>query len=211
MRPVVATCILSLALISKLIYQGLFDISNEGVPTRVPLQEFPWGTTGAGWFEKRRPLEKRVERIAGINEYLNCVFTKQREAPIWFYTGYYDGSSLESMHQPEICFPGSGWEMQNKRIETFSIPGVNHAEFNVLEFKKNTQLKLTAFTFYYEGKFQPSQTYVEKSRVFGDRHFAIITTATNVTETVEHARENIEELLTFVIPGLLEKHLPVAE
>ena len=210
MRPIVAVCILSMALGAKFAYQAIFDISHTGIPTRIPLKEFPWGVAGSGWSEKRQALEERVERIAGINEYLNCVFTKHREPPIWFYTGYYDGSSMESMHQPEICFPGAGWEMHNKRIENLSIPGMENVPFNLIEFRRTTQSKLTAFTFFYEGKFQPSQVHVESGRVFGDRHFAIITTATNVTKSVEHSRENIEELLSHLLPQLLT-HLPSSD
>ena len=210
MRPIIATLIFSLALITKVAYQAIFDVSDKGMPTRIPLKEFPWGIVGEGWSEKRVELEERVEKIAGITEYLNWVFKKHRESSIWFYVGYYDGSSLESMHQPEICFPGAGWEIQNKRIESFSIPGVDNASFNLIEFKRNTQLKLTAFTFFYEGKFQPDQIYVEKGRVFGDRHFTIITTATNVYDSVDNARDNIEELVGQIIPKLLE-HLPPSE
>ena len=207
MRPIIAASILGLALIIKLVYQSIFNVSHQGIPPTIPLDQFPWGVVGGGWSENRQPLEERVERIAGIDDYLNCVFTKHRQSPIWLYVGYYDGSSLESMHQPEICFPGAGWRAQNKRVETFLVPGLDNVYFNVLEFKKNQQLRLTAFTFYYEGEFQPDQFYVERGRIFGERHFAIITTATNVSESIEHSRRDLEELLSSVIPKLL-KHLP---
>ena len=210
MRVVIAAGILVCALSAKFAYQKLFDISPDGIPTRMKLSEFPWGLAGEEWSESRQDLEEKVERKAGVSEYLNCTFTKKRQAPIWLYVGYYDGHSVESMHQPEICFPGGGWKTQNKRIENFNLPGVEEASFNLIEFKKSLQLKITAYTFFYENKFQPDQAQLERGRVFGERHFAILTVATNVSDSIEESRDNIEELLSKIIPELL-KHFPAAK
>lgn len=207
MRPIIAASVLLVALILKVGYQHTFDLSEEGIPTKKSLKEFPWGLVGKGWSESRQPLEESIEQKAGISEYLNCTFTKVRQPSIWCYVGYYDGHSMESMHQPEICFPGSGWEAQNKRIENFNIEGIDNASFNLIEFKKSLGVKLTAYTFYYEGKFQPSQSYLESGRVFGERHFAIITAATNVQGSIDVAKNNLEELFSKFLPELI-KHFP---
>ena len=209
MRIYVSAGILAVAIMIKLIYQFNFDNSSAGVPTITPLENFPWGIAGEDWREERNPLDERVIRIAGVTEYLNCTYAKKRKPSIWFYVGYYDGAIVESMHQPEICFPGSGWTQENKRIEEFFVPEIDNVKFNVIEFKKNRMTRVTAYTFFYRGIFQPDQSVVEKGRAFGDRHFAIITVATDTQDSIQQAKSYLEGLLQSTIPELL-KHLPLS-
>jgi EpsI family protein len=82
----------------------------EVVPPRQPLERLPlqigeWtGRSGA-------PFTKDVMAILGVDDYITRIyFTPSREG-IGLYLGYYESQRQgDTMHSPQNCLPGAGWE-----------------------------------------------------------------------------------------------------
>lgn len=205
-RPVIAVTILACALAARLAYQEVFRAAGESVPLRIPFQAFNRGGAGEGWSEESQPLDQKALQKVGVTEYINRFFEKEK-VPIWFYVGYYDGKRVDSIHQPEVCFPGGGWKAEEKRVEELKVGGFGEIPFNIIRFKKPNERKLAGYTFFYRGKFVAKQSAVEWGRVFGAKNYAILTVAADFLESETHAQKLMVELLERLLPKLLE-HFP---
>jgi exosortase D (VPLPA-CTERM-specific) len=67
----------------------------------------------AGWAGGTGALDPAVERSLGADDYLSAYFRHPDEAAgVDFFLSYY-GSQIDgrSIHAPEICLPGGGWEI----------------------------------------------------------------------------------------------------
>ncbi len=202
-RPIIAVTILACSLAARLAYQEIFRAGGEGVSLRIPFKDFTPGTAGEGWFGQSEPLDPKELEKMRVTEYINHFYEKEK-VPIWFFVGYYDGKRVDSIHQPEVCFPGAGWKAEEKRVEEFKIGGFDAIPFNVIRFKRQNDRKLTAYTFYYRGKFAAEQSAVQRGRVFGARNFAILTVAADILESEAQAQKMVVELLERLLPKLLE-------
>ena len=205
-RPLIAiTAMISTFSLGKM-YEFKFRPDKYGTQPVIPLNEFPQGLAGPDWSETNFVMDEAIAKRAGVSEYINNLYSKD-ENTVWFYVGYYDGRKIEGLHQPEICFPGSGWKQINKTIEQLNITNLRDVRFNALEFEKNGVHRYTLYTFYYKGKFEPDQSVIERGRAFSDRHFAIITISANISESRDASRTLIEELSDSLLKQVI-KQLP---
>ena len=205
-RPLIAIVAMISTFSLGKIYEFNYRPDKSGIQPIIPLNEFPRGLAGPDWSETNFVMEEAVAKQAGVSEYINNVYRKNDNV-VWFYVGYYDGRKIEGLHQPEICFPGSGWNLVNKTIEQLNITNLRNVRFNVLQFEKNSVGRYTLYTFYYKGKFEPDQSVIERGRAFSDRHFAIITISANISESRDASRTLIEELSDSLLKQVI-KQLP---
>ncbi|MEO1606428.1 MAG: VPLPA-CTERM-specific exosortase XrtD [Pseudomonadota bacterium] len=57
-------------------------------------------------------LAPDVERVLGADDYRSVYFARPgEEAPVEFFSAWYDDQSDNGVHSPEICLPGGGWEI----------------------------------------------------------------------------------------------------
>ena len=212
-RALIAAGILAVAFAVRLSYQKVFRATGERVPLRVPFKQFPIGIAGESWTERSQPLDMKTARTAGVTDYINNYYEKDK-VPIWFYAGYYDGKSVDGIHRPEICFPGAGWLPEKTHVDTLKVNGFGEILFNTIRFKKNNARKLTLYTFFYRGCFNPNKVEIDRGRIFGAKNFAILTIAADLqdsaAQTLEAGKTLMVELLECLLPRLLE-HFPAAD
>ena len=71
-----------------------------------PLELGDWTGTNDG------PLAANVERTLGASDYGGVHYQRSRtEPPVSFFSAYYTDQTKGGIHSPEICLPGSGWEI----------------------------------------------------------------------------------------------------
>ena len=78
---------------------------------REPLMFFPpqLGTWRAG---PARLLDPDIARVLGADDYRSTVYTSpDATAPVDFFVAWYEDQTRGGIHSPEICLPGSGWEI----------------------------------------------------------------------------------------------------
>lgn len=109
----------SAALITAALAAGLAAAAVASMPDRggfAPQRDsfalFPreigaWRQTGPREF-----LTPEVEQVLGADDYHQITLTSAgAAAPVGLFMAWYDDQSQGGVHSPEICLPGSGWEI----------------------------------------------------------------------------------------------------
>lgn len=145
-------------LASVIILISTFVISQgvefrENVPIKKTLDHFP--LTVGDWSAKTtEELEEKFLRVLKLSDYIMADYKNAEGKEVNFYVAYYESQRKgESIHSPETCLPGSGWEFQD--AGAISIPTV-HSPMSVkvnraFMVKPGTQ-QLTYFWFSLRGR-----------------------------------------------------------
>lgn len=175
------------------------------VPLRLPFSKLPMDAVGPAWRGEDVPLDEDVEKRAKVSAYLQRNYFKEGQS-LWFYVGYVGVWSPESIHHPEVCFPGSGFELVRKEVITLPAPGFAK-ELRFKEFLwKNPGGggTYTLSTFYYNGKLEPEDWRLRWDSLLGIRYFAVITLSGNQLGSLEETRNVFQEVARRAIPLLLQ-------
>jgi EpsI family protein len=82
---------------------------GEPVPLRQPLGQLPMAMDG--WLGHENPLEAQIVSVLGVSDYLNRAYTSSGKLPVDLYVGYYQSQRTgKTIHSPQNCLPGAGWE-----------------------------------------------------------------------------------------------------
>ncbi len=207
MRLKWALIILWTCALGRLGYDHLRGAGGSGVRPLRPLKEFPrdaWpGQVGADL-----PLDERVLRKAAVTEYINREYRRD-SSRFYFYVGYYSGSTVESIHHPDVCFPSGGFKIVEKETVTlkpaegagtFDRPLV----FNLRVFEKGSRTRLTAYTFYYSGVYEPDDQVLYRGRAFSSRYYAVLNVSVDLGGSMDlkRGRELLVDLITNAVPQL---------
>jgi EpsI family protein len=91
---------------------------REKIPPSKSFAEFPEQV--AEWSGRREVMDAKFIKELDLNDYVIVDFVNGGQA-INFYTAYYESQRKgESIHSPETCLPGSGWEF--KKTGTVALP-----------------------------------------------------------------------------------------
>ena len=72
---------------------------------RLPLRIGAWSGRDAG------PFDDDIISALGVDEYINRQYVASRGVPLALYIGYYASQRQgDTMHSPQNCLPGSGWQ-----------------------------------------------------------------------------------------------------
>jgi exosortase D (VPLPA-CTERM-specific) len=84
---------------------------REKIPPAKSFDSFP--TQVGEWTGKRDAMEEKFIKELDLNDYVIVDYQNGGHA-VNFYTAYYESQRKgESIHSPETCLPGSGWEFKN--------------------------------------------------------------------------------------------------
>lgn len=91
---------------------------REKIPTARPFAEFP--VQVGEWAGRRDVMEEKFIKELDLNDYVIMDYVNEGQV-VNFYTAYYESQRKgESIHSPETCLPGSGWEF--KKAGTARVP-----------------------------------------------------------------------------------------
>ena len=93
----------------------------EAVPARSTFSELPLDLDG--WRGRQEPpFRDDILAILGVDDYLTRAYFKERKG-IGVYIGYYGSQRQgDTMHSPQNCLPGAGWEFVNHALLPITVP-----------------------------------------------------------------------------------------
>lgn len=118
--------------------------TDEVIPERSSFASFS-NEIGAWTCSQRIDMEPSVIRKLGVTDYLICDFIDaQASNLVNVYVGYHEtqvrkeggGSGENSIHPPEHCLPGSGWDVIDAQVVKLDVPGFASLEGGEAEAKR---------------------------------------------------------------------------
>ena len=118
--------------------------TEEVIPPRMPFAEFPL-ELGSWRCAEKGEIAPEVLANLGASDYLICTYRDAGdEAVVDTYVGYHEtqvrkeggGAGENSIHPPEHCLPGSGWDVIDARIVPLELPGPGDAAGQPFEAKR---------------------------------------------------------------------------
>ena len=186
------------------------------LPERLPFDTFP--TRIEGWSGVRSSLEPAVEETLGADDYVQTTFVSaDRESMVSFFSAYYERQTDNSgIHSPEVCLPGSGWEMFQFGPREVSMPDTIYGTFtlNRAVIQRGLEKQLVYYWFEQRGKrmvndYAAKLSVVVDSVRIGRSDGAIVRFVTPIdrNENVAAADARILSLMEEVLPRL-PRYLP---
>jgi EpsI family protein len=101
---------------------------NETVPEHVALSTFP--VQLGDWSGTDIPLDKDTLAVLGNGDFMERIYQdpSDRLPAVDLFLAYFASQRAgDTIHSPQHCLPGAGWNPDQKQIVTLSLPG--HAAF----------------------------------------------------------------------------------
>jgi exosortase D (VPLPA-CTERM-specific) len=120
---------------------------------RESLTAFP--SSLGDWSGKRRTLDELTFKVLGADEYLLADFASPKDSRgINLFVAYYNSTSDGTgIHSPEICIPGSGWEVFRwDQIEVSPENGISSFDVNRAVIQKGQHRQLVYYWFEQRGR-----------------------------------------------------------
>jgi EpsI family protein len=90
---------------------------------RTPLAKFPCQLQGWRCLGDT-PLDPRVVAFLGVDDYVNRTYLADAAQPVGLYVAYYASQKQgESIHSPQNCLPGTGWQPVSAERTTIDAGG----------------------------------------------------------------------------------------
>ena len=94
----------------------------EDTPLRMSFALFPM-QLGEWRGTQRPPFTDSVLKVLGLDDYLTRLYVRPDNAVADLYVGYWQSQRQgDTMHSPQNCLPGAGWEPVSQRELTFPDP-----------------------------------------------------------------------------------------
>jgi EpsI family protein len=95
--------------------------TSEPTPIRQSFDSFPMEMDGWVGTPGER-FDQEILDVLGVDEYVNLVYAKPKEAGVGLYIGYYQSQRQgDAIHSPMNCLPGAGWEPMAKSSLTIPV------------------------------------------------------------------------------------------
>ena len=178
---------------------------------RQRLEYFPMSF--AGWRGIPGRLDLTIERVLAASDYLVADYSRAADSgsPINFLVAYYRSQGNGSgIHSPEVCIPGSGWEVSKWAAEDVSIAGVTGGSIHLNRaiVQKGASRQLVYYWFEQQGQ-RFSNDYAAKafavygSILRGRSDGALVRAVTAIdSRGPEAADERLRHFIAEVVPEL---------
>jgi EpsI family protein len=188
---------------------------TEVIPQHLPLASFPaqLGT----WEGTDIPLEKDTLAVLGAGDFVERVY--QDSSGKWpvidLFLAYFPSQRAgDTIHSPQHCLPGAGWNPEQKQLITLSLPG--HAPFpaNRYVISKGESRRLVLYWYWahdrgvaseYWAKFYLVKDAIRMNR--SDGALVRITVSMLPGETPDAAQPRVMSFASLVVP-LLDTYIP---
>lgn len=168
-RPLVAAAVLT-ALLSAA--WSFLPARAAALPERDPFSLFPMEI--AGWTGTPSTLKRGIERILGADDYLSALYRNpdETEGVDLFLSWYARQTNGNTIHSPEVCLPGAGWEVFRIAPVDVDLPGTvaGRLTLNRAVIQKGLDRQLVYYWFEGRGR-----------RLTGDFEAKLLTLADSLT------------------------------
>jgi EpsI family protein len=142
---IVRAAIVVALVVAMRVYATNADV--ERPVARAPLSALPLHV-GQWSGRDAEPFADDVVRALGVDEYVNRVYTATTASPIALYVGYYVSQRQgDTIHSPQNCLPGAGWQPVATRTINASSTGLNA---NVVVVQKGVDREVVVY--WYQGR-----------------------------------------------------------
>lgn len=96
------------------------------------------------------PLSAEMVEAAGVDDYVSRLYVTPSRHAVSLYVGYYASQRQgDTIHSPQNCLPGAGWQPVASTRRAFSTPGAT-VEVNDVLIQKG--LDRAAVLYWYQGR-----------------------------------------------------------
>ena len=184
---------------------------RQAVPLHDPLRAVP--LILEDWHGVDSPLESRIVQAAGVDDYLNRLYTGPGDRQVSIYVGYYNSQRTgDLIHSPKNCLPASGWEVVRASRLKVNVPDRSPIAVNEFLIAKGLEQDLILYWYQERGRVISSE-YLAKFWMVADAlarnrtDGALVRIAAPVRTGDAEARLEAVEFLKAVFPRL-EKMVP---
>jgi EpsI family protein len=188
---------------------------SEIIPQRLPLSSFPaqlgsWGSTEI-------ELDKQTLEILGAGDFMERVYQNQAERlpAIDLFLAYFPSQRTgDTIHSPQHCLPGAGWNPEENNRVTLSLPGHGPFPANRYVIAKAGARKLVLYWYWAHDRGVASEYWAKYYLVAdsirmnrSDGALVRITTDMFPGETADAAQQRVLPFASAVSP-LLNDYIP---
>lgn len=138
----------------------------EPARARKPLHLLP--ASLADWKAGDIRLTQRVIEAAGVDDYINRLYTNSRGTQIELYIGYYNNQkSGDVIHSPRNCLPAAGWERVRTGSLAISVDAASPIMVNEFVVEKGLARQLILYWYHGRGRVVASE-YTAKFWMIAD-------------------------------------------
>jgi EpsI family protein len=188
---------------------------SEFIPKHPPLSTFP--TQLGNWNSTEVALDKETLEVLGAGDFMERMYQDPAGnlPDVDLFLAYFASQRTgDTIHSPQHCLPGAGWNAEEKTGLTLAFPG--HAPFPVNRYviSKGESRRLVLYWYWahdrgvaseYWAKFYLVKDAIRMNR--SDGALVRITTSMFPGETPEAAQQRILPFSSLVVP-LLDDYIP---
>jgi EpsI family protein len=117
-------------------------------PERIDLSGIP--PQVGPWQGMDQSLDQVVIDVLGLDAYIQRKYVDPRGRPLWLYIGYYLRQQQgKGIHSPKHCYPGAGWSIVSKGVESIQVGGGHNRMIRVnrILFQKDDRKQIVLYWF----------------------------------------------------------------
>lgn len=119
---------------------------REAVPMNKSFQEFPMQV--GPWSGTRHLMEIRFIETLDLTDYIMADFQDETEKAVNFYVAYYESQRKgESIHSPESCLMGGGWQFRQAGRSSMTLSSGEQLPLNRAVIEKEPFRQVSYFWF----------------------------------------------------------------
>ncbi|AMD91812.1 hypothetical protein AXF15_00870 [Desulfomicrobium orale DSM 12838] len=197
-------------------YLGYREATPDILPEAKPLASFP--LTFDGWNGRGIAMEQRFIDTLDFTDYVQIDYQNNQGRMVDFYVAWYQSQSKgESIHSPETCLRGGGWEFLQSQATELNLPGHAPMRVNRALLDQNGQRMLSYFWFPARGRYLTNGLELKLYTFWdsltkrrSDGALVRLITPLYPQESEQDGEARLHDLLQHIIP-VLENLLPGAD
>lgn len=179
-------------------------------PLAISLSEFP--SELGNWRAVATGLDEAVEKVLLVEDAWSATYVDGRGVSLSLFIGYYADESIGKLHQPTVCYPGSGWTLMRREKVRLLADGAAGIPANLILFKRGASRQAVLYWYHLPHGViaEPAASKLHRMarllRGDASRSIIKIQAAISVTGSVEDAVSRAEPFLRLV-ERALARHL----
>jgi len=187
--------------------------NRDAIPVRRTLTNFP--AQIGPWQGVSETLSPAIQKVIGATDYLMRFYTLQGKGSILLYIGYYETQRQgQTIHSPQNCLPGSGWNFLSREYLTVQMPGFSDpVKLNYVLVAKGDMRQIVLYWYQERGRIIASEymakIYMVRDAIARKRtDGALVRISVPVVQgSEEETRRLLLEFTRLIFPNLME-YLP---
>jgi EpsI family protein len=191
-------------LLAAILYRYALSRGSGLPPERIDLLEVPQQV--GNWRGTDQPLEQRILEMLGLDAYIQRKYVDHSGKALWLYVGYYQQQRQgKGIHSPKHCYPGAGWSLVEKGVESVPLNGDGREMIlvNRMIFQKDRAKQLILYWFQSSNRIAHSEYthriyMVLDAIIFNRTDGALVKVsapvAGNLAEVLDYQKEFIREI-----------------